>query len=142
MEGATLTVGSNSVGSMGGNMWTSNPNYTGGTSVAQFASTYPIYSTPKVELVPRKITYETADTFVFIYALPGVLAEDLNAYIRNDELVIELGAREYLFNDLVSGISIPLLTEYNEENISLNIKDGVLEVEIKKAKPDKILVVK
>jgi len=100
------------------------------------------YSTQVVETKPLMTMIETFDQFLFQYAVPGVEAEDIQSYIRNEELMVEFEDKDYLFPELIQDFSIDILDTYSTEDISLTVCNGILQVAIKKNTPDKQLTVK
>lgn len=92
-----------------------------------------------------EVASETKTHFVFKHVMPGVRPEDLSAFVRSGNLIIDLDPeKEYLFEDILSKtISIDIDDEeYNQEDIELNLTDGVLTILVAKATPDKQLTVK
>jgi len=88
---------------------------------------------------------ETKTHFVWKRVMPGVKAADLNAFVRNGSLIVELDlSEEYPFKTVTpKEISLNVDNEdYNQDDIELDLTDGILTILIAKSIADKQLTVK
>jgi len=91
------------------------------------------------------IESETKTHFVWKRVIPGVKPTDLNAFVRNGSLIVEVDSdKEYLFEMVIpKEISLDIDNDdYNQDDIELDLTDGILIISIAKATPDKQLTVK
>lgn len=102
-------------------------------------------SYPIIKKEDLSSSFETDKYFVFKYVMPGVRSEDLKAFIRSGNLIVQLDTeKEYPFTVILNKeLSLDVDNEdYNTDDIELDLSNGILTIIIAKATPDKQLTIK
>lgn len=114
-------------------------------SVVDFVTT-PFYGynstpTPLYLGVATTDMEETSDAFVHYIVLPGVKKSDVNTYVRNSQLHIEVDSEDMRFKSFASPQPIDIDDDIHGP-ITLTLSDGILTITIKKVTPDIKLTIK